>query len=99
MKLNITKIRERAGQILEKLHRYAVPLFMLFLLAVYGFLSWRIYTLNQVAADESAVTKQLKTAGVPKINEDVLKKIEQLQDNSVEVQTLFDQARSNPFQE
>jgi hypothetical protein len=99
MSLSIAVVRERAGQVLQKLHKYALILFMLFLLCVYGFLTYRIYTLHQISADPSQVSQKLKTAGVPKIDEDVLHKIERLQDNSVEVQALFDQARQNPFQE
>ncbi|HSH55277.1 MAG TPA: hypothetical protein VK983_00465 [Candidatus Limnocylindrales bacterium] len=80
-------------------HKYALVGFLVFLVSVYGFLSWRILYFSQLEPDQSEVTNQLKTAGVPKINEDAIRKIEQLKDNSVSVQTLFEQARDNPFQE
>lgn len=80
-------------------HKYAATLFLLFLLGIYGFLGWRIVSFTQAEPDQSEVTAQLKTSGVPKVDPDVVKKMQQLKDNSVNVQTLFDQARENPFQE
>lgn len=79
--------------------KYSVLLFVLFLVSIYGFLGWRINYYSQIAPDQNDITAQLKTAGVPKVDPEVVKKIQQLQDNSVNAQTLFDQARDNPFQE
>lgn len=99
MKHDLSHVKDRLRQLTQVLRRYAVPLFLLFLLSIYGFLGVRVMSLTSVEPDQSAVTAKLKTAGVPHIDEEVLQKIQQLQDNSVEVQTLFDQARNNPFQE
>ncbi len=79
--------------------KYTVIIYLVFFLSIYGFLAWRTISLSQVEPDQSAVTAELKTSGVPKIDQEVLNKIQQLQDNSVSVQTLFEEARSNPFQE
>jgi predicted negative regulator of RcsB-dependent stress response len=70
-----------------------------FLIAIYGFLSWRIVTLMQAEPDDTQVSAKLQTVGVPKVDPEVISKISQLEDNSVSVQTLFDQARQNPFSE
>lgn len=99
MKTSTVSPKDKLASLLRKLRRYSVPLFLLFLLAIYGFLALRVIMLDQVQPDPSDVTAKLKTAGVPHIDQDVLNKIQQLQDNSVQVQTLFDKARSNPFQE
>lgn len=97
--LSLGSIKEKAMGTLSVARKYAVVLFLLFFVAIYGFLAWRTLTLSQAEPDPSALTTELQTAGVPKIDQDVLNKIQQLQDNSVSVQTLFDEARSNPFQE
>jgi hypothetical protein len=99
MKLQASTIKNNLGRAAAVARRYALPIFLVFLLGVYSFLAWRVMTLNQVEPDQSIVAAKLKTAGVPHIDPDALSKIQQLQDNSVEVQSLFDQARSNPFQE
>lgn len=84
---------------MQTLNRYKVLCFVVFLLVIYGFLGWRVYTLEQAEPDQEQISSKLHTAGVPKIDQDVINKIQKLQDNSVSVQSLFDQARSSPFQE
>ncbi|HEX8226827.1 MAG TPA: hypothetical protein VF572_03070 [Candidatus Saccharimonadales bacterium] len=99
MSIKSASFSEAIPQFLHRIQKYAVPLFILFLIGIYGFLAWRIVTLNQAQPDQTAVQAKLKSAGVPHVDPEVVSKIQQLQDNSVEVQTLFDEARTNPFQE
>lgn len=82
----------------EKLRRYSLVLFIIFVSIVYGFLVLRINTLSSQKPTEEAINKQVKAAKIPRIDESVVKQLESLEDNSVNVQTLFNQARSNPFQ-
>jgi hypothetical protein len=92
-------LKDRALRTGQKLRQYSVLLFVLFIFGIYGFLSWRVFTLDQAQPDPAEVSAELKTAGVPNIPTDVVNKMQQLQDNSVSVQSLFDEARRNPFQE
>lgn len=91
--------KDQLANYLHVLHRYTALILLIFLCSIYGFLSWRIAALTQAAPDPAAVSAELQTVGIPKVDEDVVTKMEQLEDNSVSVQTLFDEARSNPFQE
>lgn len=91
---------------IKQLHHYihvlrkdAPLIILIFLCAIYGFLSWRIATLMQTEPDDSQVSAKLQTVGVPKVDPTVVSKISQLNDNSVSVHTLFEQARDNPFSE
>jgi hypothetical protein len=79
--------------------RLRILLFLILLVVLYGFIAWRISTLANVQPDEAAVSSKLKTTSTPHIDQSVVDKIKQLEDNSVNVQTLFDQARQNPFRE
>jgi hypothetical protein len=99
MKLDMKSLPEKLSDIFHKVGRYRIFLFFLLLAAVYGFLFYRIGALNNAEPDPASLTAQNQTAQVPRIDPDVVKQLQQLQDNSVNVQTLFDQARSNPFQE
>jgi hypothetical protein len=92
-------IKVKILHIASLLNRYSVYIFLAFIISIYGFLAFRAISLDQADPDAAAVSAKLKTAGVPHIDSDVIQKIQQLQDNSVSVQSLFDQARSNPFQE
>lgn len=79
--------------------QYRVLFFIVALAAVYGFVVYRINVLSQSNPDPTDVTQQLQATRTPKVDPNVVSKIQQLQDNSVNVQSLFDQARNNPFNE
>jgi hypothetical protein len=99
MKTSLHVYKDQFAHTLHTLHRYAPLLLFVFLIGIYAFLSYRIITLTQAQPAPSAVSAELKTVGIPKVDEEVVSKMEQLEDNSVSVQTLFDDARSNPFEE
>ena len=83
---------------LKKLAGYRALLFFLLLAGIYGFIVYRINVLSSIAPDESAVPAVSKTTQ-PRIDPAVAQKITELQDNSVNVQKLFDEARNSPFRE
>jgi hypothetical protein len=58
----------------------------------------KINSLSNVQPSSTVVTSQVKTVAIPQIDPTVVKQIQNLQDNSVSVQALFNQARTNPFQ-
>ena len=78
--------------------RYAIILFFLLVVAVYGFVLLQINSLSNAQPSSSAVSSQAQAVAIPHIDPTVVKQIQNLQDNSVSVQTLFNQARTNPFQ-
>lgn len=85
-------------QRLTALRRYSLPAFILFVALVYGFVLMRFNSMRTIEPSETAVTSQVKAAKVPHIDQAVLQQLQSLQDNSVSVQALFNEARSNPFQ-
>lgn len=96
---DITKLTDKILNAFKRLKRYLVVLFALLLLLVYGFLMYRINVLNSVQPSETDVAAQSKTTQVPYIDPALIKQIQSLQDNSVNAQALFNEARSNPFQD
>ena len=89
---------EAAANFGRRLRSYSLPLVLVFVAALYGFVLLRVQTLNNTQPSSDAVTSQVKAARVPHIDQDTIQQLQSLQDNSVSVQTLFDQARNNPFQ-
>lgn len=83
----------------KQLSRYAGILFFVLVAGVYGFVVLRINSLSSVQPSQDQVSTQAKATAIPKIDEKVVQQLESLKDNSENVQTLFDQARDNPFQE
>ena len=92
-------LRDTAGQALSFLRRYALVWFVALLVGVYGFALYQIQTAHDAQPSENAIASQVQSTSTPHVDQNVVDQLQTLQDNSVNVKTLFDQARSNPFQE
>ena len=99
MNLEVKDITAKILPVLQGLKKYLVFIFIITILGLYSYLVFHINTLAQQEPDETAVTERLKTIQRPKIDQEALDKIEQLQAQNIQVQTLFKQARDNPFAE
>ncbi len=99
MNIDIKSISAKLISILKVMQRYATFIFIVSFLMVYTFLVLRINLLNQREPSDDAVSEKLQSVQRPKIDKDVISKIQDLQDKNVEVQALFKQARDNPFSE
>lgn len=91
-------LQDRLKQVSKQILRFRGPLFLVFVAIVYIFIIARVNTLKTAQPTRSAVAAQT-TSSQPHIDQVTINKIRQLQDNSVSVQALFNQARQNPFQE
>ncbi len=90
---------EKLTASLLKLKRYSFIIFLVLVAATYGFVLLRINSLSHIEPTEDAVNSQVQAAKIPKIDQSVVAQLKSLQDNSVSVKSLFDQERTNPFQE
>jgi hypothetical protein len=95
--MNQDKLKIQLRQFFKKFMEMRIPLFVLLVAAVYAFVVWRISALQAVQPNLDAINSQLQSS--TNINKATVAKIQQLQDNSVNVKALFNQARQNPFQE
>ena len=99
MNIDITAITTKLSTLLKTLKRYTTFSFVIGFLLIYAFLVLRINLLNRREPTDDAVTDKLQSVQRPKIDKDVLGKIQALEDQNVQVQSLFKQARDNPFSE
>lgn len=99
MKIDLKKIPGKMQELFQKLKGYSVFIFIVSILLIFSFLVFRINMLTRIEPSDDAVSEKLQTVKRPKIDQDSIDKLQALQDNSVEVQTLFQQARNNPFHE
>lgn len=98
-KLELSEILEKLTDLLAKAKQYSAVIFCVFIGLIYIFVIYRVQVLNSSEPSAADVASQSKTAQVPHIDPRVLSQLQQLQDNSVNVQSLFNQARNNPFGE
>lgn len=99
MNIEVKDIPVKLRGLQTKGKRYIVMAFFIFLALLYGGVMLRINTLNRQEPTEEAVAEKLQNTKRPKIDQDTINKIKELEDNSAEVQSLFKDARNNPFQE
>jgi Tfp pilus assembly protein PilO len=97
--LDLKEIPAKLTPVIEWAKRYVVMIFIACLVGACGFLVLRISTLASSEPSDDAVAEKLKTVQRPKLDQAAVDKIEQLKDQNVEVQSLFDQARQSPFSE
>ena len=95
--LNLKNIGEQLSGVLRKIGAYRAFIFFLLVASLYGFILWRINVYSNAAPDQNSETAQV--AAQPHIDPATVQKLESLQNNSVSVQALFNEARQNPFQE
>ena len=98
-KRNLKELLEKLTARLSGLRRYSFIIFVAFVALLYGFLLFRVNSLSSEQPSQIAVDSQVKAAAIPHIDQKVVQQLQSLQDNSVNVKTLFNQARNNPFQE
>lgn len=99
MNLELKDLPNKLRPALGFLKRYLMFIAVLAAMAVFGFFVFRINQFSRVEPDQTAVEEKLETVQRPKLDPAVVEKIEQLQDQNIQVQSLFDQARNNPFSE
>lgn len=99
MNIDINTIANQFAPIAQRLKKYGSFLLLIAFLAIYSFLIFKISAFVQSEPSDTAVEEQLKTVQRPKIDKDTLQKIQDLQDQNIQVKALFDSARQNPFSE
>ena len=97
--LDIKAVVAKLSTLEHKVFRYLGVMFIVLSMGMYSFLVFRINTLVNSEPSEDAITEKLQTVQRPRIDQSVVDKIQQLQDNSTEAKTLFQAARDNPFHE
>lgn len=97
-KPDLKSLISKAGPDIQKVRRFSFLLFLCFVALLYGFVLLRINSLGNAQPSTDSVTSQVQASQVPHIDQSVVNQLESLNNNSVNVQALFNQARSNPFQ-
>lgn len=91
--------RQQLKPVVHTVVRYRKFLYGMMVLLLVTFIAFRINQLATLEPSQSAIDEKLQSVTRPRVDQDVLDQIQQLQDRNVEVQSLFDQARKNPFSE
>lgn len=95
--MNIAAILTRIQPVIAYIKRYKIIMFALFFLGMYTFLIYQINTLVASEPDPTTVTET--TVKRLQVDQKSIDNILLLEEQNIEVKTLFQQARENPFTE
>lgn len=97
--LSLSGVRQSLQAKASKVKRYLPLLVFILVASVY---SLTVYEINRLVASQpsdDAVAEKLQSVSVPKIDEKTVTAIQNLEDQNIQTQTIFNQARQNPFAE
>lgn len=92
-------MNEQLSHFGKSILRYRVLIFLLVVLALYCFVALRVHSMIKAEPPQSAVDSKTALLKSPHIDKSIITKVKQLHDNSVNVRSLFNQTRNNPFHE
>ena len=98
-KLNLNDVVDQFKPYLKQVSRYKVGLFIALVAVIYGYST---YNINQLVNSQPSTTQVQATVNplsLTRVDKSVVSQLQTLQNNSVSVQALFEQARNNPFHE
>lgn len=95
--LDIKKALAQTKQTLRVVAKHASFLAIMVVLTAYLVVVWKISGL--ASTEPTNESSQAATSSIPKIDKNAIKQIQALEQNNTQVHSLFNQARTNPFQE
>lgn len=95
--LDLKSIKPKAKKIFGMVLARATFITVLLVLAAYLVVVWHISSL--ATAEPPPEAEAAISGSIPKVNKKAVQQIQQLEESSSEVRSLFNEARNNPFQE
>lgn len=99
MKLDTNELSNKILPILERLRRSTKLIFFLAVALVLGYIILRINTLAGSEPTPEEISIKLLEAKNPRVDEKTVNILKELEDSNTQVQSIFQQARENPFSE
>jgi hypothetical protein len=99
MNIDKSTITAQLNQLLKLLQQHAIFIGIAGFCVVYGYIIMQISSLTATEPDQTKVTEQLKKVPRPKVDPEVVKTIEGLESENINVQAIITEARENPFSE
>lgn len=97
--LDIKSLGRVSSRAARGLGKYAGFLVFLLVAGSYAYVVYSINALSDPPINQSDVLAEAMSLPVPRVDDEAARQLLTLKDNSVNVQTLFEQGRTNPFAE
>ena len=99
MKQDLSKLLDKINFILVFVKRHNVTLFIVFFLGIYSLLIYQINIYINSEPSAQQLDEQISQSGKISIDQESIDRLLELEEQNIEVKTLFEQARDNPFNE
>lgn len=96
--MKIEKLAESLTPIIYYLKRYLVLIFVLIIGCIIGFMTYRIGVYSNVEPSEEQIEERISSLRTVKLDEDAVEKIQALKDQNINIESLFNNGRDNPFE-
>lgn len=97
MNIDLKTIPAKLSPLINSIKEYSGFIIVLIVLLSYGFIIWQIRSYVVQSPSETKVSEEVLKLNLPKVDEQAIQAIEQLEDNNIQVKALFENARQNPF--
>lgn len=99
MKLDKQYLIEKASLVASFVKRFRFVIAFAIFSIMYGYILLQVNTIESKQPDEKKVSEQAAASPQTKISPALAEKITSLEDQNVQIKTLFNTARKNPFAE
>jgi len=98
MKLDLTNILTKLRPIKTFIAHFAVVIFIVSVAAIFGYMTLKIAHYSNVEPSDIQVQDTKDSLKAFKLDDTAVQKIKQLQDQKINIESLFDNGRANPFE-
>lgn len=96
---NSVNLTEQLQQLLVSLRAHLIVLSVILFAGLCAYLLLLTATLLQAEPEAAAISEQANAVSSPKVSQEIVQTINSLEDRNVQIQTIFEEARDNPFTE
>lgn len=99
MKFQLAQLKAKFKKVMPLVNKHAAFAATTAVLIIYLLVVWHISSLATAEPSVDQTTTADASSVVPKVDSKAIQQIQSLEQNSVQVQALFNAARNNPFHE
>lgn len=78
--------------------RYAVIIFIIVVAGIFGFMTLQISVYSNAEPTSDQIEEKKNSLSQVKLNDEAAQKIQELEDKNINIESLFNNGRANPFE-
>jgi len=96
--MNLENIISKLQPLKSFVTRYAVIIFIVTAASVFGFMTLQISRYSNAEPTSDQIEEKKNSLRQVKLNDEAVQKIEELEDQNINIESLFNNGRANPFE-